>query len=386
MICEIVRHIQRNKRLYSLVIIEVTIAISTMVYSMNHMLSGMEDLRDNFLHVADYSIQIEIWNQEQNKNNWMTSKVIEHINNMCGRNLRAVVYSPQVYFLQSNSVDFNYLFINDTQVGSAEVFLSDELLNKLTSPGQFIDSALTMGAGYLIYQGVKYTIIPMPEEMSEEVILIDETGQSVGLKDSIVFSLDNGCAYDDFLSSGEPYLINLTLDQNVLGMDENTIPKVIDELESASGNSCRITARDLRKANEKLDKYMLLIPGYFGKVGVIVTLITIIGISEIIKLILRKRYREIAITIALGKDRKKISAELVAEIAVVTLAGTIIGMMIGTLLTVNIPFNTYFTIELHLATFIWAILIQILVLCASVITSIIDIKRLKPSELFRWTH
>ena len=192
--------------------------------------------------------------------------------------MRAVVYSPQVYFLQSNSVDFNYLFINDTQVGSAEVFLSDELLNKLTSPGQFIDSALTMGAGYLIYQGVKYTIIPMPEEMSEEVILIDETGQSVGLKDSIVFSLDNGCAYDDFLSSGEPYLINLTLDQNVLGMDENTIPKVIDELESASGNSCRITARDLRKANEKLDKYMLLIPGYFGKEGVIVTLITIIGI------------------------------------------------------------------------------------------------------------
>ena len=84
---------------------------------------------------------------------------------------------------------------------------------------------------------------------------------------------------------------------------------------------------------EYLVEYLSLIPGYLGKVAVILIFIMAVGYAGILKLFFLKRRSELAICSACGASYKSLVKEVILEIGAICLGGCVIGMGVGTILT-----------------------------------------------------
>ena len=86
-------------------------------------------------------------------------------------------------------------------------------------------------------------------------------------------------------------------------------------------------------------EYLAMVPGYFGKVAMILMFVMTIGFTGVMQLFFYKRKKELAICAACGAKLRDLEKEIIIEISGICIVGGLAGMLIGNVITKTVDFG-----------------------------------------------
>ena len=174
---------------------------------------------------------------------------------------------------------------------------------------------------------IRGTWFQLEEVFSDHVLPLDCFDQPLETENSIILSAE------ELPVIGEEANVQCVMTIGNQKENGSVAEKLLQYLNEKYGEEYSFYFSNQQYEKEYLVEYLSLIPGYLGKVAVILIFIMAVGYAGILKLFFLKRMSELAICSACGASYKSLVKEVILEIGAICLGGCVIGMGAGTILT-----------------------------------------------------
>ena len=174
---------------------------------------------------------------------------------------------------------------------------------------------------------IRGTWFQLEEEFPDHVLPLDCFDQPLKTENSIILSVE------ELPVIGEEANVQCVMTIGNHKGNGSFAEKLLQDLNEKYGEEYSFYFSNQQYEKEYLVEYLSLIPGYLGKVAVILIFIMAVGYAGILKLFFLKRMSELAICSACGASYKSLVKEVILEIGAICLGGCVIGMGAGTILT-----------------------------------------------------
>lgn len=341
-----------HKKLNALLIIELAISFSLIALSINYGIYTVQEHATEELRQRDKEISLVISQFDSNIPAFIPTEAdIIAMQEMSNTSLEIIIArwiiedTPNGLFdyfclYSSRGINGEYYFagskveqwIEDRQISLSGVFHELPENYEITLPGDDVGTVDNTG---------KYVILPIDQYYSS----ID----SNGLEPITIVRLSR------------------------LGASPIMLEHLLNYLEKEYGNQYSFSFSNEEYSRNKTVEYLSMIPGYFGKVAIILLANTIIGFAGIEHLIFLKRKKNYGISLACGIPKPSIIVESIFEQMGICLIGAVLGIIVGSILTSKLDFGL--AVVPTVKTAIIVILLAILMSVILSFSSIIAIKR-----------
>ncbi|MDL2250207.1 hypothetical protein LJC51_06095 [Lachnospiraceae bacterium OttesenSCG-928-J05] len=378
------KRIIHNKKIYILLLFQLMLGVLFISYSLNHVISADQKMDDLFAHNSSSELTMIAKpprKNEDTKGFYLTYTEYEQVYMVSGKKVSYSSYSPQVAFYEDEAIDFGYLYSNEIMPEADCVYIGEGLLQQIRKENvSFLDNSLMLDQDILRVSGLRdreYRVCNMPDKYESTRLLLDAYGKEIDVKRCIVFPFEN---LDD-LTKTDLILSRLNLYIDDTKTDQEKMGKVIDALGSTHNIGYTYSFRSVLIETEDVLNHVTSIPLYLGKMAIIMVIIVVLGMTGVMRLFLKKREKELAIRLAVGAKRLRVSIEFVAEVFIACVTAWGVGSTCSALLLHYAAFDDYVRVDYHLCTlFITFALIVLITFLVSII-SIWKIYLIKPYEI-----
>lgn len=385
--------LRRNFLPYLLLAVEFALGTAILLYCMNMSASAAECaeiIKREYLPTVDNLI----FTEQNSENPPVTSRDIEMISEISEGNALCCIYrvipvfsaeDKTAYGISAVFADENFFRKYGLDRGNYDGIAGKNVLRLMEQSGvnvavngiEFSRNGIKVGAD-------SFSLVPLSENFSGNYLKYGvEPGQdTVWFDDCIIFRAEYLDRFDGNAYYGG--FTEISLNSESYPNARTAEGEICDYLYSVHGEdySYRFTNRYLD--NLEALEYQLSETRRLTALSVIMLLILLAGFSGIVSLFMKKRTKELAVSMALGAKKSALIAELILEILMVCLVGTIVGSIFGTVFTVNaVDANFSFSAEIHPIFYLAAFGTAIAATFLTSLSPVRKILRMKPAELLK---
>lgn len=383
MMSTVLRHLREEKAVYLPLLIELVFCFAFLSYSYTHFVAGEQANRAMSEEIGAWDIQIaEEPGRSTDTSFTLKTEEIDALSDMTRGGFSYSVDVAHAFFGESAVVDFRLLFSNRYDPGERAVIMLPKLKEELSKKGQFTIPGMEIKGDTLVFQGQKYEIRPLPPEMRGRTLFSDEYGRGIAAEQTIFFSF-RGAAYQE-MTKPEQYGSlqgHIALKSEELKKDPTLLPRLLQVLDKAANGEMNFRPENITENTTRINQYVVMIPGYLGKIGVVLALLATVGVATILQIVLRKREKEQAIMIAMGEPLGMLLGEMIVEIVLLIGGGVLIGVGLGALALKIYAFQEMFPVVFTMQAFVPVVLVAGSMLILSILVSVVRILRLTPHQI-----
>ena len=314
------RKLVYHKKIYSLLLLEIAVATAFIVFAFHYYFYGFEESKrtnaafknkELVLHITQTDMQLPSFRPD--------SEDISRIREISDEKIECTTAIYQVSFSGEDALEYAYVFSN--QISSSTAYVGIKVQQWIQED---MITDVEVEGGKVCIKGKWFLT---EEAFPDNKIPFECFDQSLEKESCIILSME-----EQSISSED---VNVQCVITISNQKENgpVAEKLLQYLNEKYGEKYGFYFSNQQYEKEYLVEYLSLIPGYFGKVAVILIFIMAVGYAGILKLFFLKRRGELAISSACGASYKSIVKEVILEIAFICLSGCVIGMAAGTLIT-----------------------------------------------------
>ena len=314
------RKLVYHRKIYSLLLLEITVAVACIVFAFHYFFYGMEESEKTAAAFRDKELVLQISQTDVQRPSFRPDpEDISRIRQISGGKIHCTTAAFLVTFSGEDALEYAYVLSD--QISSGSAYVGSRAWQWIRE--EKIPDAEEAEGGICIRGTWYQTETSFPDH----VLPLDCFDQPLEIENCIVLS-----------SEDLPVIREETNVQCVMtiGSQKENGPfaeNLLQYLNEKYGEEYSFYFSNQQYEKEYLVEYLSLIPGYLGKVAVILIFIMAVGYAGILKLFFLKRRSELAICSACGAPRRSIVKEVILEIAAICLGGCVTGTGAGTILT-----------------------------------------------------
>lgn len=317
------RKLTYHIKIYSLLLLEIAVATAFIVFAFHYYFYGIEESKKTTAAFKDKELVLHMTRTDMQIPSFRPdSEDINRIREISGGKIECTTAAFQVFFSGEDALEYAYVF--SSQKRSGTIFVGSKVQQWIREEN-ILDAE--EAEGKVCIRGKWFQT---EETFPENMLPLDCFDQSLEKENCIILSME------DFSIISEE--ANVQCVMTISNQKENGpfAEHLLQYFNKKYGEEYSFYFSNQQYEKEYLVEYLSLIPGYFGKVAIILSFIMAVGYAGILKLFFLKRRGELAISSACGASYKSIVKEVILEIAVICLSGCVIGMAAGTFITKNV--------------------------------------------------
>lgn len=380
------QRISKSKFIYGILILEIAVGITFIVYSLNQFYSALDRQKVLEKVLTNETVSLKVYKKNESisaENEIAISyEDYKHIQKLTNGKSTYYVVKNDSGFSNENIVDIKIVYTNigrngfNNDIALYGKNLKENLNGDNLNNFNFID----IRDQKLIELDSKkeYKLKKLPYKLEETILPKSLIDRDIKLSDCIILPIES---YKNF---GEEDLANFMLYFNLSSEDnsEKILSDILNYLRKEHGKVYTYELNNPVDEYKKSSESLTELSRYFGRMSIIMLSILIVGFTGIVKIFMKKREKELAINMALGASKKILVFELFLEVVLICYVGITIGILIGNLLTVNIEMSA-FDVMIHFKSISICILIGLIISIAITLSSIKKILNMKPIELLK---
>lgn len=314
------RKLVYHRKIYSLLLLEITVAVACIVFAFQYYFYGMEESEKTATAFKNKELVLQITQTDMQGPSFRPdSEDISRIRQMSGGKINCTTAAFLVTFSGEDALEYAYILSDQKSSGSAYVgsrvrqWIREEKIPDVEE-----------AEGGICIRG---TWFQLEEVFSDHVLPLDCFDQPLETENSIILSAE------ELPVIGEEANVQCIMTIGNQKENGSVAEELLQYLNEKYGEEYSFYFSNQQYEKEYLVEYLSLIPGYLGKVAVILIFIMSVGYAGILKLFFLKRMSELAICSACGASYKSLVKEVILEIGAICLGGCVIGMGAGTILT-----------------------------------------------------
>ncbi len=371
-----------EKKLYIWIILQLSISILFLSYSLDHVFSKEEQKRGLLQGYDAESVSISIVQirLEDDVKFLLSAEEIRRLEEVTEGRFSYFTCVSESAFEEEKVVEYCELFSSDMKVEQGTVLISRSLWKRLKACNSFWEGACVPQGDRLIRPGEEeraYRVTFLSKDMEEKHLLRNERGESLKLKDCILFPAGE----ERWVQGERSWESKLQLQTRGLKHPNGTLNHLLRELDGSSEGQFMFLAGNMDQGMQEIFQRAIAIPVYLGKMAGILLVVSLFGIWGAFSVILKKREQEFAVRIAIGAGRGNLICRMVTEIFLVAFGGWAAGSLAGRLLLILVPYDQMLTVRAHLETQgVTFLLLLLLTGCLSALP-VHRLLNLRPEEL-----
>ena len=322
---------------YIILVIQLSIGLAFVSYSLNHFLASREMLEIMEESVLEGDVRI-----------YMSTSVDTGVGD-----------DPPVTFEE-------YEYIKKEMRGAAVLSICQE------AP----DNGGTDGVQYYVYTDVQ-NLLGRKAHGGQDYIAAIDNGRFILASQCGIFPLE------EFETAEQVGDYNLTIHVEEGNISEEELQKVLLMLQESHGSNYQYYLNNPMAEQQYLSEYVTLIPTYLGKLAIVMMLVLVFGFSGILYLYVKRREKGFAVCCAMGVGQKRLCLEILGEIAVICSAGVLAGNVLCRIIMGYKVYDDLFDIRYYGTTVLITVIITMLITAAVAVVPILRIRKMKPIELLQ---
>ena len=317
------RKLTYHIKIYSLLILEIAVATAFIVFAFHYYFYGIEESKKTTADFKDKELVLHMTKTDMQLPSFRPdSEDIKRISEISEGKIECTTAAFQVFFSDEEAMEYAYVFSNQKRRGT--IFVGSQVQQWIREEKI---PEVKEAEGKVCIRGKWFQT---EETFPDNTLSLDCFDQSLEKENCIILSMEN------LSIIGEEANVQCVMTISKQKENGPFVENLLQYLNEKYGEEYSFYFSNQQYEKEYLVEYLSLIPGYFGKVAVILVFIMAVGYAGILKLFFLKRRGELAISSACGASYKSIVKEVILEIAVICLSGCVIGMAVGTIITKNI--------------------------------------------------
>lgn len=382
----ILQRIRKNILIYIILSIELAIGITFIVYALNHVYSTLnrQQILENMMTNQTYSLKI--YKNDSVKNIDDNEMAISYEDY---RQIQKKVNDTVSYYVIKNDIGFNNDNVFDIKLIYTDLIREDykknEALYGKDLKNYINDDTLknieSLKIKNKILKTIKnnktYKLKEIPDKYKTITLPSSLTSEDIQLNNCILLPLE------DYTYFENEDLANYMLYFNLNKEDpDKAVQKILEYLRKVHGKNFTYEFTNPLNEYEISSNSLTELSRYLGRMAIVMLVILLLGFTSVIKIFIRKRERDLAISMALGVPKKTLILELFIEALTICTVGDLVGILIGSKLT-SMADISVFNLNTHFETIMICLILGFVITILITAPSVKRIYKMNPIEILR---
>lgn len=369
----------RNKGIYLIMVVEFTLGITFFSYSLNHIFSYMDNIKELGQELSDTTVSLEVLSKQEKADEdaqpFVYSDYAAIEDQAAG--LEVFLCVPEMLLKDGEMKEIPFVYTNLLE-GSKKFCLGTKISEKMKGEYQIYNGEEdTFSKHRIWYYGKKYERTDMPESLKDKIIIRNMSEGRIYAEQCVFFPIKDW-GNEQIVMPAQVLIRYQAGDPSASGSTNQEIAKVLSKAHPEYIYQESNYMDDYEQYNESTMEYAK----YMMVLSVIGIWIMVFGYMGLTKQFYIRRQKEFAVCLAVGATVRELFYEIVLENILVLACGIIVGN-IGAWYLSDFQRGGILIVSCHMETVIISIVLALLIIAGINMPLYRKIYGMDPQELLR---